>query len=63
MVVRMGYIEDENVWSASKCLEGCWSGKITFEPGSKVLDETVIRDYEMIYTKMHTKCVRKSPPY
>jgi len=63
MVVRMGYIEDENVWSFSKCLEGCWSGKITFEPGSKVLDETVVRDYEMKYMKMDTMCVRKSPPY
>ncbi len=63
IVVRMGYIEHQTFWSFSKKLEGCWSHKIIFEPGSKILEETVIRDYEMIKTDIPSKCLRKSPPY
>ena len=61
--VKMGYIEDENAWSASKCLEGCWSEKVIFEPGSKVIDGTVVRVYEMEYMEIPSKCIRKSPPF
>ena len=42
IVVRMGYIEHERVFSASEYLEGCWSEKVTFEPGSRVLDEKLL---------------------
>jgi len=63
IVVKMGYIEDENALSASKCLEGCWSEKVTFAPGSKVIDGTVVRDYVMEYLEIPSKCIRKSPPF
>lgn len=63
IVVRMGYIEHERVFSASEYLEGCWSEKVTFEPGSRVLDETVIRDYEKDYEEIPSKCSRRSSYY
>ncbi len=63
IVVKMGYIEDEDAFSASKCLDGCWSEKVTFAPGSKVIDGTVVRDYVMEYLEIPSKCIRKSPPY
>jgi hypothetical protein len=63
IVVRMGYIENEGVFSRANYLENCWSEKLTFEPGSKVLDETVLRDYEIENLEIPSKCLRKSPPY
>ena len=63
IVVRMGYIEHQRVFSASKYLEGCWSEKVTFDPDSRVLDETVIRDYEKDYEEIPSKCPRKSSYY
>jgi len=63
IVVRMGYIENENVLFRSNYLEGCWSEKVTFEPGSRVLDETVVRDYLKEKMELPSKCARKSPPF
>ena len=63
IVVKMGYIEDEDTWSATKYLEGCWSDKIIFAPDSRVIEGTVVRDYIMEYMEIPSKCIRKSPPW
>jgi hypothetical protein len=62
IVVRMGYIKDED-WFQAGYLEGCWSEKVQFTPGSKVVEGTVVRDYEREYMEVPSACARKSAPF
>lgn len=63
IVVRMGYIRDEDTVARSSGLEGCWSEKVEFTPGSKVIEGTVMRDYEKEYMEVPSTCARKSAPF
>ena len=46
VLLQMGYIQNEAFFSISNCLEGCWSQKAVFEPGSQVIEETIVRGYD-----------------
>lgn len=63
VLLKMGYIQNEAFFSLSNCLEGCWSQKVLFEPGSRVIEETIVRGYEFENMEIPSKCYRVSAPY